>query len=354
MEQKDKNLYEFAFNREKHSVLMRDKFLEEDEKKFRHVYIAESLKKYSEFIERHLQATRLNHESEEKNIQFIYRGFSTILELRSNLRRELLWDREDELLMRFEREGSTKLGQFNNAIDFVAAAQHYGLYTRLIDWSYSPYIATLFALGSNHKCEKYSAIAIRSYNKSFVLRTLLRAENTNKSLSLIFCEMKEKLMGLIKVKDKIPRAYRYNLIKKTNKQWKKVLADIYCDINLKQVYNYFNTLVENFYYDLEGKKDLEDLKIRLTRKFLIDDIRIFLETNLSNERIKHQRGLFEIDMMNCKEVVPETDVLLIPTKLRQEIIGYIDRVGINYKALMEETQNQTFYINNEIRQLNTN
>lgn len=48
---------------------------------------------------------------------------------------------EDEILKTFIKIGSSFLAGMNNAFDCVAHAQHFGLPTRLIDWSKNPLVS---------------------------------------------------------------------------------------------------------------------------------------------------------------------------------------------------------------------
>lgn len=53
---------------------------------------------------------------------------------------------EDNILQEFMRYGSSLIGSTNNAFDCVAYAQHFGLPTRLVDWTRNPLVALFFSI----------------------------------------------------------------------------------------------------------------------------------------------------------------------------------------------------------------
>lgn len=83
---------------------------------------------------------------------YVFRGQSNAdYGLESSLQRFIgdsgRWDLETHLLRGFARYARKEMQQRNIRFgaEFTAVAQHYGLPTRTIDWSYSPYVAAYFA-----------------------------------------------------------------------------------------------------------------------------------------------------------------------------------------------------------------
>ena len=76
---------------------------------------------------------------------YIFRGYSKQDQLQPNIMRNNLVDQEKTLLFEFERSANQYLNT-SNPIDFMSYAQHYGLSTRLLDFTYNPFIALYFSL----------------------------------------------------------------------------------------------------------------------------------------------------------------------------------------------------------------
>lgn len=77
----------------------------------------------------------------------VFRGYNKQDELLPSLIREKTnyTDVEVELLKEFERYGSHYF-HATTPIDFMSYAQHFGLPTRLLDFTYNPFVALSFAL----------------------------------------------------------------------------------------------------------------------------------------------------------------------------------------------------------------
>ena len=80
-------------------------------------------------------------------IQWVFRGYNIQEHLYPNILRHNLSDVECELLFEFERYGAQYINA-NNPIDFMSYAQHFGLPTRLLDFTYNPFVALYFSLFS--------------------------------------------------------------------------------------------------------------------------------------------------------------------------------------------------------------
>ncbi|MEB7454373.1 MULTISPECIES: FRG domain-containing protein [Lysinibacillus] len=77
---------------------------------------------------------------------FAYRGVdSSSFELETSLMRIENTEMEPHLLRNFKKYARSAIKDNQNTWELLAVAQHYGLPTRLLDWSFSPYVALHFA-----------------------------------------------------------------------------------------------------------------------------------------------------------------------------------------------------------------
>ena len=77
----------------------------------------------------------------------VFRGYNTQDQLLPSIIRKNMVDVESELLFQFERYGAQYINA-SNPVDFMSYAQHFGLPTRLLDFTYNPFVALYFSLFS--------------------------------------------------------------------------------------------------------------------------------------------------------------------------------------------------------------
>ena len=129
------------------------------------------------------------HDGSLSNIKynFIYRGMSCCdFSLSTSLMRSggNLSQVEDWLLEDFEKYSNLKANGHQNDWSLLATAQHYGLPTRLLDWTFSPFVALHFCTNDPnlyHLDGAIWAIDTEEANRKLPheIRTLLGASNSN-------------------------------------------------------------------------------------------------------------------------------------------------------------------------------
>ena len=77
---------------------------------------------------------------------------------------------EDNLLDDFIKYGSSLIGNNTNAFTYLAFAQHYGLPTRLVDWSSNPLVALFFAIYYSNRQEKNPELLLLPRNNTIPIR----------------------------------------------------------------------------------------------------------------------------------------------------------------------------------------
>lgn len=88
-----------------------------------------------------------------------YRGVSNAgYDLKTSLMRLNNKTAEKHLLRNFKKYANTLIKDNDNVWELLAIAQHYGLPTRLLDWSFSPYVALHFATSNSREFNKDGAI----------------------------------------------------------------------------------------------------------------------------------------------------------------------------------------------------
>lgn len=286
----------------------------------------------------------------------IFRGYGKSDELLHNLVRDKDWtDREVDFLLEFEKYGLQYISAANNSIDLMSNAQHYGLPTRLLDFTYNPFIALSFALHMP-KASNY-----RDYdNKTYYY--------------IIYCDLSDHILinSLPITNIQNPKYETFSLVKDCVNSISTLnnlnRLKVHPSINKTEIREYFisgflNKNLEQRLYmpgliDTTRAEEINKLADEMVEKFIVDKL-LFIDPIQSNQRVIMQQGLFmlpyEISEDKHMEILQKNMCLIkIEKSLRVELLDYLDKLGLNTFRLMPDLQSVSYAIKRKITEDRTN
>ncbi len=281
-----------------------------------------------------------------KNRNYVFRGYGKQSELFPQIIRDNdLSNREIELLVEFEKYG-LQFFSVNNAIDFMSYAQHFGLPTRLLDFTYNPFIALFFALFMP-KSTKYT----NAEDKEFYY--------------IRYCDTREQIVfnslpTILSLADEFVKADSFAFQCKksieTIDDILKLISEEYTgdEQKVNRILMYFAAI----YRTTHNQEMTTDPKLihpfinELLDKFEQKKI-LMIDANQCSSRIVMQQGLFmfpySLDKETHKEIIlTNTNLIKIHKDARDDLLGYLETMGLNSFRLMPDLQNVCYAIKRRI------
>ncbi|MCF8019735.1 MAG: FRG domain-containing protein [Vallitaleaceae bacterium] len=227
---------------------------------------------------------------------------------------------EIELLKKYGKYSIQYIPSYSNPIDWVASAQHYGLPTRLIDWSFDPFCALFFSSFVNKEPEgDYYKIIYTDLDEHIYFDDIPIFENN--------------IMTGVNTNNQLLDQY-LNFV-----QSFLMRGGIFSKIHHGKLKDEFVSSVLKHFEEEEsnGKNKL-----------------FFCSTYDSNPRIIAQRGLFQIPRRfedeNSNLCVPQ-DILSsvsgkieIHKSLRPEIISFLEKINVSTPRLFPDIASICLYL----------
>ncbi len=259
---------------------------------------------------------------------YVFRGYNVKNQLfPSIIRTEGMFklpESEFELLYNFEKYGSHYFS-VNTPFDFMSVGQHYGLPTRLLDFTYNPYIALRFSLFSEKKHGHQ-----------------IHDSDDNNYYNICYCKIADHVcLG------SLPKHAQFSFGHYETESISKQSIDLLREYE-SCFYHRNHTDTENYLkglYECTHSPDVpfSEYKQQIISK--IDDQRLcFIDPCQSNQRIIMQQGLFmlpyTLNRNRHMEILEKNiSVIKIDKKLRRPLLEYLDTLGYNAFRLMPDLVN---------------
>ena len=257
--------------------------------------------------------------------QWVFRGYNTQEQLLPNVIRRNVSDVEDTLLFEFERYGAQYINA-SNPVDFMSYAQHFGLSTRLLDFTYNPFVALYFALFSpksngnyrNPEDKDYYYIRYASTNNNIMIHHI---PYFNDGPLFEINSMAQRSMALIETVEAMFSGQN--------------ISSFLFDSPEKMVSAFFKSIAMH-----TGINDM-DAFVSDNKEKVSNGAILFIDPNQSNQRLVMQQGLFMFpytldEKKHLQVIESNTSLIKIKKELRDELLAYLDTIGINAFRIMPD------------------
>ena len=257
--------------------------------------------------------------------KWVFRGYNTQEQLLPNVIRRNVSDVEDTLLFEFERYGAQYINA-SNPVDFMSYAQHFGLSTRLLDFTYNPFVALYFALFSpksngnyrNPEDKDYYYIRYASTNNNIMIHHI---PYFNDEPLFEINSMAQRSMALI-----------------------ETVEAMFSGQNISSfLFDSPEKMVSAFFKSIAMHTDINDVDAFVSdnKEKVSNGAILFIDPNQSNQRLVMQQGLFMFpytldEKKHLQVIESNTSLIKIKKDLRDELLAYLDTIGINAFRIMPD------------------
>lgn len=256
--------------------------------------------------------------------EWVFRGYNKQDQLCPNILRYNLNDVERELLFEFERYGAQYINA-NNPVDFMSYAQHFGLPTRLLDFTYNPFVALYFSLFSpksagnykNPEDKEYYYIRYSSIKDNVLIK---HVPYFNEGSDFEINSMAQRSIALI-----------------------NTVNMMFSNINNNLLFGNRDKMIKAFYTSIAWNTEIEDMDTFISEN--ADKVNnraiLFIDPNQSNQRLVMQQGLFMFpytldESEHLKILDRNSRIIKIHKSLREDLLAYLDTLGINAFRIMPD------------------